>query len=86
VGHHGSRSATGEDWLAELRPTVAVISSGAGNRYGHPHPEVLERLARHGIGVWRTDQQGTISLVTDGRRMTVSGRSQQASFPVMDEP
>lgn len=66
VGHHGSRSASSEDWLAELSPPVAVISVGARNRYGHPAPEVLERLARHGIRVLRTDQRGTITFTSDG--------------------
>lgn len=68
VGHHGSRSATGDAWLAELRPTWAVISVGRGNRYGHPAPEVLERLARQGITVFRTDRAGTITFVFDGQR------------------
>ena len=66
VGHHGSRSASSESWLAELSPPVAVISVGARNRYGHPAPEVLERLARLGITVLRTDQRGTITFTSDG--------------------
>lgn len=82
VGHHGSRSATGERWLEELQPAVALISSGAGNRYGHPHAEVVERLGRHGTAVWRTDQQGSITVTTDGRRMTVAGRSENVTLPV----
>lgn len=68
VGHHGSRSATGEAWLDELKPVLAVISVGAHNNYGHPAPEVLERLARHGIPVLRTDRGGTITYRTDGHR------------------
>jgi competence protein ComEC len=80
VGHHGSRSASGEAWLAELAPEAAVISCGTGNRYGHPHAEVLERLARHGIGVWRTDLQGTISVTTDGRSYTIEGRGRSETF------
>ena len=66
VGHHGSRSASSEAWLDELAPPVAVISVGAHNRYGHPAPEVLERLARRGIRVLRTDQRGTITFTSDG--------------------
>ncbi len=68
VGHHGSRSATSDAWLDELRPHEAVISVGARNHYGHPAPEVLERLRRHGIAVLRTDQAGTITFSTDGQR------------------
>ena len=66
VGHHGSRSASSDAWLAELAPPVAVISVGARNRYGHPAPEVLDRLARRGIKVLRTDQRGTITFTSDG--------------------
>ncbi|HYK10036.1 MAG TPA: DNA internalization-related competence protein ComEC/Rec2 [Gemmatimonadales bacterium] len=66
VGHHGSRSASSEEWLAELSPPVAVISVGARNRYGHPAPEVLERLAGRGIRILRTDQRGTITFTSDG--------------------
>jgi len=62
VGHHGSRYATSDRWLDELQPEDAVISVGAKNRYGHPAPEVLERLRAHGITVLRTDQRGTITF------------------------
>jgi competence protein ComEC len=80
VGHHGSRSASGEAWLAELRPQAAIISSGNGNRYGHPHREVLERLVRRGIGVWRTDLQGTLTVTTDGRSFSLSGRGRHETI------
>jgi len=86
VGHHGSRSATGPAWLDELVPAVAVVSSGAGNRYGHPHREVLERLADRGISIWRTDQLGTVSIWTDGHHMVVTGRGKRASCLVAALP
>src|SRR5439155_107118 len=66
VGHHGSKTATSDAWLDELAPHEAVISVGRNNHYGHPAPEVLERLARHGVTVLRTDRSGTITLSTDG--------------------
>ena len=66
VGHHGSKTATSDAWLDELAPREAVISVGRNNPYGHPAPEVLERLARHGVTVLRTDRSGTITLSTDG--------------------
>jgi competence protein ComEC len=69
VGHHGSRSATSDAWLDELAPPTAVISVGARNRYGHPAPEVLERLRRHGIEILRTDQRGTITFTSDGQHV-----------------
>src|SRR5207302_467945 len=66
VGHHGSRSATSDAWLTELGPREAVISVGRRNHYGHPAPEVLARLARHGVAILRTDDHGTITFSTDG--------------------
>ncbi len=80
VGHHGSRSASGERWLSELRPAVAILSLGKGNRYGHPHAEVLARLRGDGIGAWRTDQDGTISIFTDGRLVELSSTGRDTSF------
>src|SRR5438874_721179 len=66
VGHHGSRSATSVAWLDEVAPHEAVISVGRHNRYGHPTPDVLARLAAHGVTVLRTDERGTITFSTDG--------------------
>ncbi len=74
VGHHGSKSATSDAWLAELGSHQAVISVGARNRYGHPAPEVLARLRQHGIAVFRTDQMGTITFSTDGQRTYIDVR------------
>jgi competence protein ComEC len=71
VGHHGSASGTTDAWLAALRPAVAVISVGRGNRYGHPAPSVLHRLALRGIAVFRTDRDGTVTIHTDGRYLEV---------------
>lgn len=74
VGHHGSRSATSAVWLAELRPERAVISVGARNRYGHPAPEVLARLAEYNVEVLRTDRAGTVTLVVDSARAFIDFR------------
>ena len=62
VGHHGSRNSTCDELLEDITPEAAFISVGAGNGYGHPTDEVLRRLADHGITVYRTDLDGTISL------------------------
>ena len=62
VGHHGSRYSTCDTLLEEIRPEAAIISVGAGNSYGHPTPEVLERLAARKIDVYRTDLDGTITI------------------------
>jgi competence protein ComEC len=81
VGHHGSRGSSGDRWLDALAPAVAVISLGR-NDYGHPAPETLARLQAHRVAVYRTDQEGTITVATDGRRMTVRSREGTASYDV----
>ena len=62
VGHHGSRYSTCDELLEDITPEAAFISVGANNGYGHPTEEVLRRLSDHGIQVFRTDLDGTISL------------------------
>ncbi|NLV74538.1 MAG: DNA internalization-related competence protein ComEC/Rec2 [Chloroflexi bacterium] len=71
VAHHGSEGSTSAAFLEQVDPLVAVISVGADNRFGHPAPALLERLAQQGCYIWRTDQQGTIEMVTDGERLQV---------------
>ncbi len=66
VGHHGSKTSSTEEFLKAVSPDVAVVSAGRKNRYGHPHPEVVERLKRFGIRVRRTDQEGDIRMESDG--------------------
>lgn len=82
VGHHGSRWASGGEWLDELRPTAAVVSVGRRNTYGHPSPEALERLRAHGVAVWRTDRDGDVDVSTDGRTMLVETTGGRATFAV----
>ncbi|MFQ6057995.1 MAG: DNA internalization-related competence protein ComEC/Rec2 [Anaerolineae bacterium] len=69
VSHHGSGNATTHRFVEAVDPQVAVIQVGADNRFGHPAPEVLERLV--GTRVFRTDRHGTIEVVTDGVRCWV---------------
>ena len=68
VGHHGSRTSSTREFLQAVAPAVAVISSGAGNPYGHPAPSVIERLeeAVGAEGVYRTDLHGSVEVVSDG--------------------
>jgi competence protein ComEC len=72
VPHHGSRTSSGEVLLAAVRPSVAVVSVGRRNPYGHPDAGVLARLAAVGADVYRTDRDGAILLDTDGRALTVT--------------
>lgn len=66
VAHHGSSHSTGDLFLATVAPEYAVISSGAGNSYGHPDPETLARLGGLGAHVFRTDLSGDVRAVSDG--------------------
>ncbi|MCL2199504.1 MAG: MBL fold metallo-hydrolase [Defluviitaleaceae bacterium] len=67
VGHHGSRTSTTESFLRTVNPAAAVIQSGEGNRHGHPHQEVVDRLEAHGVTIYRNDQLGTIRMITNGQ-------------------
>ena len=73
VAHHGSKTSTSQQFLVAVAPEVAVISVGADNPFGHPSPEVWERLIDR-VGednVYRTDEDGTIEFITDGERLWV---------------
>jgi competence protein ComEC len=73
VAHHGSDTSTTPEFLAVASPQLAVIFTGADNKFGHPDEDVLERLAQV-VGednIYRTDRQGTIEFITDGERLWV---------------
>jgi hypothetical protein len=70
VGHHGSSSSSSSAFLQAVDPTGAVIEVGADNTYGHPAGDTLSRLSNEGIRVWRTDQDGTVVLTSDGMTVT----------------
>ncbi len=72
VGHHGSPSSTGGEFLDRVQPSYAVISCGRDNSYGHPDASVLERLNLRQIPVWRTDESGTITVTGDGKSLLFS--------------
>lgn len=72
TGHHGSKTSTSTTFLNMITPEVAVISNGKDNRYGHPHPIVLERLREIGARIFRTDLDGDILLNSDGQSYNIS--------------
>ena len=67
VAHHGSRYSSSQEFLEVVRPKAAVISVGK-NSFGHPTKEVLKGLGAVGAKVWRTDNEGTVEIVSDGER------------------
>ena len=69
VAHHGSPYSTTNEFLEACHPKYAVISVGKGNDYGHPGTSVLKKFKRENITVYRTDKQGTILLITDGKNI-----------------
>ncbi|KAA9026372.1 DNA internalization-related competence protein ComEC/Rec2 [Niallia endozanthoxylica] len=72
VGHHGSHSSTTELFLEQIAPKMAVISAGKNNSFGHPHPEVIERLERKKINILRTDITGAITFTFNKESGTFS--------------
>lgn len=69
VSHHGSSSSSSEDFIEIIEPEYAVISVGEDNSYGHPHAEVLNRLRKAGTKLFRTDEQGSIVVESDGENL-----------------
>ena len=72
VPHHGSKTSTQPDFVRHVRPRDGIISLGAGNPYGHPHPGVLKTLREQNVRVWRTDIHGAVTVSTDGSTYNIS--------------
>lgn len=71
IGHHGSRHSSSSAFLAAVGAHVGVISAGKNNSYGHPHPDVLARMAEQGMAVYQTDVKGDIEMTSDGEFITI---------------
>lgn len=69
VAHHGSKNSTSIDFLKKVRPKYGVISSGRGNKFGHPSFRVLYNLEKAGVEILRTDKMGDIIFTTDGNNL-----------------
>lgn len=72
IGHHGSKTATSEDFLKSISPHIAIISAGIRNKFNHPHEETLDKLNKSNILLYRTDVNKTIILNSDGNKIYVS--------------
>lgn len=97
VGHHGSETSTSYPFLRAVMPEIAVISVGRDNSYGHPDEAVLSRLSDADAAVYRTDELGDVTVVSDGERLTVTSSrgggpdeaappSSSASSPALSAP
>ncbi|APM38353.1 ComEC/Rec2 family competence protein [Clostridium kluyveri] len=69
LGHHGSSTSTTDEFLDKVSPEIAIISCGADNKYGHPHKETLRKLKKRNIRIYRTDIDGNIVLISDGKNI-----------------
>jgi competence protein ComEC len=71
VAHHGSDHSSTDRFLGKVEPSIALISVGEHNRYNHPGEDTLRRLDRHGAKVYRTDTQGALRIISDGKTLQV---------------
>lgn len=78
IGHHGSRSSTGQNFLDKVNPKYAVVSVGEVNSYGHPTQDAINRLKSKGITVYRTDENGTVVATSDGK--TINFNTKPGSY------
>lgn len=62
VAHHGSKSSSTQEFLEQVKPRIALIGVGEKNTFGHPNAGVLERLINMGTKIYRTDENGEISV------------------------
>lgn len=67
LGHHGSKTSSTDEFLDAVKPNAVVISVGKDNSYGHPNKDTIDKLTKRGIDIYRTDEQGTIIAVSDGK-------------------
>lgn len=72
LGHHGSSTSTGENWLEAVDPKICIMSLGEGNDYGHPHKETLQAMKDYNLEYFRTDINGNIVIVSDGKNISVT--------------
>ncbi|MFD1588117.1 lamin tail domain-containing protein [Halorientalis brevis] len=82
AGHHGSKSSSSEQFLDGVAPRVAVISSPYDSQYGHPHEEVLQRLAARSVTTYWTATHGDIVLTSNGSAISVATQQQAPTAPL----
>jgi len=89
IPHHGSLTSSTPDFVAALHPQIAIVSAGRNNHFGHPVPEVLDRYRTIGAEVFRTDQQGAVTIDSDGysldvRTFVAAGRNHEDTKKTKD--
>lgn len=74
MAHHGSENGTWEDFLKVVRPAIAVIEVGKDNKYGHPAASTINLLKNLAIRIYRTDQNGTVEISSDGNNYSIQSQ------------
>ena len=72
VGHHGSFTASGEDFIKAMKPVAGILSYGENNRYGHPHKETMKKYHTLKLDIYTTAENGTITVTSDGKDYHIS--------------
>ena len=80
AGHHGSSNASSEELIDRIQPDVVTISCGKDNKYKHPHDKTLKRFNDRDISVYRTDEVGTIEIISDGNSFNINGTKIETSI------
>ncbi len=77
VAHHGSSSSSSDNFIKEISPSIAAISCGYKNNYGHPHKSTLDTLKKYNISTFRTDINGDLVFYSDGNKIFTTKKYQQ---------
>ena len=72
AGHHGSKTSSSQEFLNQTKPKISIIMAGAGNSYGLPKQEILDRLNNIESKIYRTGENGTITAVSDGNQIKIN--------------
>src|SRR5262249_39258411 len=81
VGHHGSKTSSTDAFLDRVQPEYAILSVGERSRFGHPHPEVVQRYLNRGVKLFQTGRDGMVTAETDGQVLEVKTFRATAARP-----
>lgn len=74
LGHHGSKTSSDQNFLDTAQPDIAIVSAGLNNKYGHPHPETIERVENVNAQILETSKLGNIDCASDGQTVSCTGQ------------